>query len=219
MGRLRRALPCLSATQCCRSRAAIRKRTASLPPLRDAAYQVPYRTSQQRRPAPVPSGAKRPPWAGRALAGGFGPRLAGRQAGAVWQRRWPLPAERGDPLADQAESGNPLLFPAPHDSTSGRSTPGAAPHGARCRHRNRAAAQRRSRWARRYPVGTQLSCTHRRRGIPFTPAGPPARPTSGNCAIAPRRGDRICGMLSGHDRDHLFPASATAHPRFPPGRG
>jgi len=28
-----------------------------------------------RRPAPGPAGAKRPPVAGRALAGGFGPRL------------------------------------------------------------------------------------------------------------------------------------------------
>ena len=35
------------------------------------------------RPAPDPAGGKRPPGAGRALAGGFGPRLAWGQRGAV----------------------------------------------------------------------------------------------------------------------------------------
>jgi len=33
------------------------------------------RSGNSRRPAPDPAGAKRPPWAGRALAGGIGPRL------------------------------------------------------------------------------------------------------------------------------------------------
>jgi len=37
----------------------------------------------QQRPAPDPAGAKRPPWAGRALAGGFGSRLDKGQRGAV----------------------------------------------------------------------------------------------------------------------------------------
>jgi len=41
------------------------------------------RSGTNTRPAPDPAGAKRPPWAGRALAGGFGPRLAKEQPGAV----------------------------------------------------------------------------------------------------------------------------------------
>jgi len=52
------------------------------PPARDGALQT-GRSRHPDRPAPDPAGAKRPPWAGRALAGGFGPRLAKGQRGAV----------------------------------------------------------------------------------------------------------------------------------------
>jgi len=38
---------------------------------------------EDRRPAPDLAGAKRPPGAGRALAGGFGPRLVKDQRGAA----------------------------------------------------------------------------------------------------------------------------------------
>ncbi len=38
---------------------------------------------ERQRPAPDPAGEKRPPWAGRALAGGCGPRLGKGQRGAV----------------------------------------------------------------------------------------------------------------------------------------
>jgi len=41
------------------------------------------RVRDQQRPAPDPAGAKRPPGAGRALAGGFGPRLAWGRRSAV----------------------------------------------------------------------------------------------------------------------------------------
>jgi hypothetical protein len=59
-------------------------------PARARRCPVDRQVREQRRPAPDPAGAKRPPWAGRALAGGFGPRLA-RGSAALWQGRWPLP--------------------------------------------------------------------------------------------------------------------------------
>lgn len=47
-------------------------------------------TQAQRRPAPGPAGTKRPPSAGRALVGGFGPRrTCGRRS--AWPGRWPRP--------------------------------------------------------------------------------------------------------------------------------
>jgi len=46
-----------------------RKRPAFPPPVRNGAPQT-GRSGTSRRPAPNPAGAKRPPWAGRALAGG-----------------------------------------------------------------------------------------------------------------------------------------------------
>jgi len=47
-----------------------------------------------QRPAPDPAGAKRPPWAGRAQAGGFGPPAGPDPGAALWQGRWPLPLKR-----------------------------------------------------------------------------------------------------------------------------
>ncbi len=44
---------------------------------------VDRQVQEQRRPAPDPAGEKRPLGAGRALAGGFGPRLGKGQRGAV----------------------------------------------------------------------------------------------------------------------------------------
>ncbi|MFN7598723.1 MAG: hypothetical protein ACK5PT_18715, partial [Cereibacter sp.] len=42
-------------------------------PARDGAMET-GRSRNSSRPAPDPTGEKRPPWAGRTLAGGFGPR-------------------------------------------------------------------------------------------------------------------------------------------------
>ena len=67
-----------------------------------------------QRPAPDPAGAKRPPWAGRALAGGFGT-PAGPDPGVVlWQGRWPLPMHRGRSLRPFGRgTGNATrVFPA-----------------------------------------------------------------------------------------------------------
>ncbi|MFN7597087.1 MAG: hypothetical protein ACK5PT_10145 [Cereibacter sp.] len=49
-------------------------RPAFPPPVRDGALQT-GGSGHHERPAPDPAGAKRPPGAGRALAGGCGPRL------------------------------------------------------------------------------------------------------------------------------------------------
>ena len=49
----------------------------------EATFPQDWLPQAQRRPAPDPAGAKRPPGAGRALAGGFGPRRAWDQRGAV----------------------------------------------------------------------------------------------------------------------------------------
>lgn len=53
------------------------------PPARDRALQT-GRSGNNDRSAPGPAGAKRLPWAGRAL--GF--------SAALWQERWPLPVAR-----------------------------------------------------------------------------------------------------------------------------
>ena len=50
---------------------------------------------EAQRPAPDPAGAKRPPFAGRALAGGFGPTAGPDASVPLWQGRWPLPLKRG----------------------------------------------------------------------------------------------------------------------------
>ena len=57
-------------------------RPAFPPPLRNGALWT-GRSWNNNRPASGPAGAKRPPGAGRALAGGFGPRLEKGQRGAV----------------------------------------------------------------------------------------------------------------------------------------
>ena len=81
----------------------------------------------QRRPAPVPAGVKRPPWAGRALAGGFGPRPACGTRTA-WPGRWPRPirnvcaeqfsvfqpgANAFDTFLQPVKSGRKHQFPVP----------------------------------------------------------------------------------------------------------
>ena len=57
--------------------------TQRVSPARAGRCPVDRSVQEQRRPAPGPAGAKRPPWAGRALAGGFGPRLDKGQRSAV----------------------------------------------------------------------------------------------------------------------------------------
>jgi hypothetical protein len=52
-------------------------------PARARRCPVDRQVREHGRPAPDPAGEKRPPGAGRALAGGFGPRLAWGQPGAV----------------------------------------------------------------------------------------------------------------------------------------
>jgi len=70
-------------------------------PTRAARCQPDRQVREERRPAPDPAGAKRPPvagrrWlgAGRALAGGFGPPAGPDPGAALWQGRWPLPLKR-----------------------------------------------------------------------------------------------------------------------------
>jgi hypothetical protein len=78
------------------------KRGAFPPPARDSALQT-GRPGTSRRPAPDPAGAKRPPGAGRALAGGFCPRLVLIPA---WRRC------RGDGPCRDAQGARRQVFPA-----------------------------------------------------------------------------------------------------------
>jgi len=64
-------------------------------PARAARWQPDRQVREKRRPAPDPAGGKRPPGAGRALAGGFGPPAGPDPGAALWQGRWPLPDRRG----------------------------------------------------------------------------------------------------------------------------
>ena len=93
----------------------IRKRTAFPPPLRDGAPQT-GRSRHHERPAPGPAGEKRPPGAGRALAGGFGPRRV-CSTRTAWPGRWPLPEPAWEtfPFSGLAAAGAPP-FPQPDRS-------------------------------------------------------------------------------------------------------
>ncbi len=59
-----------------------------------------------QRPAPDPAGEKRPPWAGRALAGGFGPRLVLMPACRGGRGDGPCHWSGAVPLALRAGPGN-----------------------------------------------------------------------------------------------------------------
>jgi hypothetical protein len=86
---------CLGVAMCQRRRPQFQQLGEVLSPVRAEAGNAPrfpararrcpvnLRVREQQRPAPDPAGAKRPPGAGRVLAGGFGPRLAWRQRGDV----------------------------------------------------------------------------------------------------------------------------------------
>jgi len=67
---------------------------------------------ERRRPAPDPAGAKRPPVAGRALAGGFGPRRTKGQRGAVAGAMAPAIKAVMVLSSLRAGTGNASRFPA-----------------------------------------------------------------------------------------------------------
>ena len=122
---------CLGVAMCQRRRPQFQQLGEVLSPVRAEAGNAPrfpararrcpvnLRVREQQRPAPDPAGAKRPPGAGRALAGGFGPRLAWRQRGDVAGAMAPanktaLEVPRCDLLPPlRAGSGNAPRFPRP----------------------------------------------------------------------------------------------------------
>ncbi len=63
---------------------------------------------ETQRPAPDPAGEKRPPVAGRALAGGFGPRLGKDQCGAVAGAMAPAIWALAVPSLPRAGPGNAI---------------------------------------------------------------------------------------------------------------
>jgi hypothetical protein len=102
-----------------------RKRTAFPPPARNAATKT-RATRTNGRPAPDPAGGKRPPGAGRALAGGFGPRRAKghcfEMAGAMAPARG-----RGRVARSRVRQGLDAACMSPADPpTSPRSQPKAS---------------------------------------------------------------------------------------------
>jgi len=68
-------------------------------PARAERCPVDRQVREGQRPAPDPAGAKRPPGAGRALAGGFGPRPVNDRSAVLWQGRWSLPWKRCSPAS------------------------------------------------------------------------------------------------------------------------
>jgi len=68
---------------------------------------------EQRRPAPDPAGEKRPPGAGRALAGGCGPRLVKGPCGAAAGAMAPAKGAVKVPSPVRAGPGNAPRFPRP----------------------------------------------------------------------------------------------------------
>jgi len=63
----------------CRRLSGREQETQRVSPARAGRCPTDRQVREQRRPAPDPAGEKRPPWAGRALAGDLGPRLGKRQ--------------------------------------------------------------------------------------------------------------------------------------------
>jgi len=99
------------------------------------------------RPAPDPAGAKRPPGAGRALAGGFGPRLATGKCGAVAGAMAPAIAAEIVLSPVRAGPGNAARFPRPRATVPCRPADPGPAEGQRPTRRGRSARRwRGGRW-------------------------------------------------------------------------
>jgi len=117
-------------------------------PARARRCLVDRQVREGQRPAPDPAGGKRPPWAGRALAGGFGPRpvlipawRCGRGDGPCQRDR----ASRRTPL--RAGTGNARRFPRPRGTVPCRSVGPGTTKGQRPTRRVRSARHGRvGRW-------------------------------------------------------------------------
>ena len=81
-------------------------------PLRPGPCPAGRQVREGQRPAPDPAGEKRPPRAGRALAGGFGPRLTKDQRGAVAGAMAPASEAVTVLSLVRAGKGNAPRFPA-----------------------------------------------------------------------------------------------------------
>jgi len=87
-------------------------------PARAGRCPVDRQVREHRRPAPDPAGEKRPPGAGRALAGGLRAPGWSRISAMLWQGRWPLPgcARRADARGSRfsvRQPPRPTLFQQP----------------------------------------------------------------------------------------------------------
>jgi len=81
-------------------------------PARARRSPVDRQVREKQRPAPGPAGAKRPPGAGGALAGGCGPRLVKDQRGAVAGAMAPAIEAGAVPSSVRAGTANASRFPA-----------------------------------------------------------------------------------------------------------
>jgi hypothetical protein len=96
--------PAMAATQC-HLHSGREQETHCVSPARAGQCPVDRLIREQRRPAPDPAGEKRPPWAGRALAGGFGPRLVLIPAWHCGRGDSPCQRDRGTRIARDRHSG------------------------------------------------------------------------------------------------------------------
>jgi len=142
------------------------------PPVRNGAPQI-GRSGNNGRPAPDPAGAKRPPGAGRALAGGFGPRLVlipaqhcGRGDGPChWCGSGPHTAP------PRAGPGNARRFPRPCGTVPRRPAGPGPAEGQRPTRRERSARHGRvGRWPGALAHGGRAGRTAQ------SQSGGPARP-------------------------------------------
>ncbi len=104
--------PAMEAGGCCRPFGR-EQETHSVSPARAERSPADRQVRDGQTPAPGPAGAKRPPGAGRALAGGFWPPAGPDASVALWQGRWPLPWKRGVLSPHLAGTGNAQRFPRP----------------------------------------------------------------------------------------------------------
>ncbi len=129
-----------------------RKRTAFPPPVRHGSPQT-GRSMHTGRPAPDPAGEKRPPGAGRALAGGFRPPAGVGSAGRCGRGDGPCHSsgvgvsDSDLPAPLRAGTGSALRFPRPPATLPPRPVPPAPTAGQRPTRRARSARQGRGgRW-------------------------------------------------------------------------
>jgi hypothetical protein len=198
-------------------------RTLIFRPLRaERCHQDPCRPHQQR-PAPDPAGGKRPPWAGRALAGGFGPPAGQGSAQRCGRGDGPCHGSGERAFVGAGGTGKRTAFPRPRGTVPCRSAGPGTTRGQRPTRRARSARRGRGgRWPG--ALGPRLAWDQRSAvagAMAPAMAATQFRPKSGreqktHC-VSPARAARF--PVDRQVQAHRKPAPDPAGEKRPPGAG